>query len=173
MAQNEKDWGLHIYAIDPMRGPLDLGWTFANQSDTVEDVERRIVSDVLSNIEGLGRSTPINMVAVHIDGKRMDHEVDFRDPTKLFTDAIKRARAKHVLDYRSFDVIIEVDDGSNQNNNRGRSSTRSSPSTRSVSRSARSRSRASTRSPSTRSTSKHSRSRSTSRNSTLKKRQHQ
>jgi len=164
------DWGLHIYAIDPTRGHLYLGQTFANQLDTVGDVESRIVSDVLSNIEGLGRSTPINMVAVHIDGKRMDHEVDFRDPTKLFTKAIKTTG---VLAYRSFNVIIEVDNGSNQNNNRGRSSTRSSPSTRSVSRSARSRSRSSTRSPSTRSTSKHSRSRSTSRNNTLKKRQHQ
>ena len=117
------EYVVHVYVLDQDVQDY-VGDIIARQRETNAEIEHRILIDLLRGNDGVGMS--FEMTEVREEGKRTSYEVDFSNPNELFTDAIKRAeddRAARMVEYRDFDLIIEMRDLNNNaneaNNNNG------------------------------------------------------
>ena len=109
-------WNINVYEdVEDVEPEVLRGYITVTRNDTVEDVQTRIISQVVSHNLGRELTTDIKMIGIRRIPKGyrsgIDGEVVFDDPTKLFTEVIKEnEQVSGVLDFpdKWFDVIIRV-----------------------------------------------------------------
>ena len=104
---------VHVYLLDNNVQEY-LGDIIALEGDTVEDVERFIMTSPLGHIYRV----PFELTGVRIVGRRNGYDtVDFRNLKDKFTEVIsKTPYAKRVLKYYHFDLSIVLRDLNNNAN---------------------------------------------------------
>jgi len=105
---------VHVYVFDNNEQDY-VGDIIVREGDTIEEVERRILTVLLGPI--IGYTVPFEMTEVRITGRRSPDEVDFRGSNRLFTEAIREENEQtaRVLEYDNFDLFIEMRDRNNDN----------------------------------------------------------
>lgn len=98
---------VHVYVLDNNEQDY-IGDIIVLEGDTVEDVERFIMTSLLGHIYHV----PFDLTGVRIVGRRNGYDiVDFRDSNENFIDAIRKKRyTARVLEYNHFDLSIELRD---------------------------------------------------------------
>uniref|UniRef100_A0A6C0DGP6 Uncharacterized protein n=1 Tax=viral metagenome TaxID=1070528 RepID=A0A6C0DGP6_9ZZZZ len=98
---------VHVYVLDNNEQDY-IGDIIVLEGDTVEDVERFIMTSLLGHIYHV----PFDLTGVRIVGRRNGYDiVDFRDSKEIFTEAIRKKRyTAKVLEYNHFDLSIELRD---------------------------------------------------------------